>query len=1164
MVAIDADAKLDRIDDNTKMNTIVSHENMVMNEKFKSSYTSKADCFLMLGSNQPVKITDAKSGIIRRLIDISPSGRTIPKKRYLELMGQIEFELGMIAQHCLDIFTELGKHYYDGYRPIKMMYKTDEFFNFVEENYLIFKNQDGISLKNAYTLYTEYCEDSGATYKLQRYKFREELKNYFRSFEEQTRVDGKQVRSWFSGFRTDKFEKNPQPPKEPDFEVPAWLIFDKEVSLLDVVLHDFPAQYAVDYEEKQEVPGMAWAKVTTKLCDIQTKRTHYVLGPTNLITVDFDLKNAQGEKDILENQKAAASWPPTYGELSKGGKGIHLEYYYEGDPAKISMVYSPGIEIKVFTGKSSLRRRLSFCNDIPIATISSGLPMKEEKVVQFDVIKDEQHLINKIEKALRKEIAPGATKTCVDYIEKVLEDAYNQGLTYDLRTMRPRIQAFAGKSSHQAAYCLTRVCKMKFVSKDLENAQLGDLRSDDHDILEGNGFIGYADDRLAFFDVEVFPNLFLINWKFAGEPNCHRLINPKPMDIEPLLRLKLVGFNCRRYDNHILYSWYSGKAKTLLELYDISQKIISGSKNAMSGNAYNLSYTDVYDFCSKKQSLKKWEIELGFHHQELGLPWDQEVAEDLWEKVAEYCDNDVFATEAVFNNRQADWIARQILADIAGMTVNDTTNSLTTRIIFGDDRSPQKQFNYRKMGDETLIDHRLTDEYDEWTAFDIQNRPIFPGYRYEGGKSLYRGEDVGSGGYVYAEPGVYRNIALLDIASMHPSSIVAETLFGEEYTKHFQDILQARILIKHKNYQEAAKLFGGRLAGYLKDEDQAKALAGALKIAINSVYGLTSATFENPFKDPRNIDNIVAKRGALFMVNLKHEVQRRGFTVAHIKTDSIKIPNATPEIIQFVTEYGKLYGYSFEHEATYDRMCLVNDAVYIARYSKEEFNEHPGEWTATGTQFQVPYVFKTLFSKEPIEFRDLCETKTVTSALYLDMNETLPDVSEWEKEYQKLMKQPVVNLDDKERLEALIALGHRYIFVGKAGLFCPVKPGTGGGLLMREKDGKYYAATGTKGFRWQEAEVVQNLRLENDIDRRYFDHLADEAKAAIEQYEDFEKFTADGPVDIPDPTGDYPPWCMPCGEMKYDTCLDCPHWEPVQEDCNVDEPFHCGFVKRKD
>lgn len=244
------------------------------------------------------------------------------------------------------------------------------------------------------------------------------------------------------------------------------------------------------------------------------------------------------------------------------------------------------------------------------------------------------------------------------------------------------------------------------------------------------------------------------------------------------------------------------------------------------------------------------------------------MPEELWEKVAEYCDNDVLATEAVFNNRQADWTARQILADIAGMTVNDTTNSLTTRIIFGEDRHPQSQFNYRKMGDVKQVDMTKGPEFlpgvifDAFTAFDAEGRPIFPGYRYENGKSLYREEDVGSGGYVYAEPGVYRNVALLDIASMHPSSIVAENLFGDVYTRKFQDILLARIHIKHHEYERAGALFDGKLAPYLVDDSQAKALAGALKIAINSVYGLTSATFENPFKDVRNIDNIVAKRGA--------------------------------------------------------------------------------------------------------------------------------------------------------------------------------------------------------------------------------------------------------------------------------------------------------------
>ena len=455
------------------------------------------------------------------------------------------------------------------------------------------------------------------------------------------------------------------------------------------------------------------------------------------------------------------------------------------------------------------------------------------------------------------------------------------------------------------------------------------------------------------------------------------------------------------------------------------------------------------------------------------------------------------------------------------MTVNDTTNSLTTRIIFGNDRKPQSQFNYRDMGfvdsDSHHVDTLPNGNYEVdagYTIFDNLDRPIFPGYTFDHGKSIYRGEEVGEGGYVYAEPGMYRNIALLDIASMHPSSIIAEQLFGPKYTKRFQEIRDARIEIKHGNFEKARKMLGGALAKYLTDESQAQALAQALKIAINSVYGLTSAKFENPFRDVRNIDNIVAKRGALFMINLKHEVQRRGFTVAHIKTDSIKIPDATPEIIEFVMEYGKLYGYTFEHEATYDRMCLVNDAVYIAKYDN-------GKWTATGTQFQVPYVFKTLFSKEPIEFEDLCETKSVSTALYLDMNESLPDQSAAEKELaerEKIRKKPgfdensIIRVSKDfeettdEELKEQIATGHNYIFIGRVGQFCPIKPGCGGGVLVREQNGKYNSAGGAKGYRWLESELVRELGKEDDIDRSFYNKLVDAAIDTMAKYGDVEAF----------------------------------------------------------
>ena len=436
------------------------------------------------------------------------------------------------------------------------------------------------------------------------------------------------------------------------------------------------------------------------------------------------------------------------------------------------------------------------------------------------------------------------------------------------------------------------------------------------------------------------------------------------------------------------------------------------------------------------------------------------------------------------------------------MSVNDTTNSLTTKIIFGNNRKPQDQFNYRDMGDISAIVDTATitnsgivcgDYNDEFTVFDANGRPIFPGYTFENGKSIYRGEEVGEGGYVYSEPGMYGNVAVLDIASMHPASIVAERLFGD-YTDRFRDIRDARIAIKHKDFDKAKKMLDGKLAPYLDDESKAEELAQALKIAINSVYGLTAANFDNPFRDIRNRDNIVAKRGALFMVNLKHMVQKRGFTVAHIKTDSIKIPNATPDIIQFVMDYGKAYGYTFEHECTYDRMCLVNDAVLISKYKD---GKKAGKWSATGTQFAVPYVFKTLFSREPIEFEDMCETKSVTSALYLDTNEDLPEGE------------------------------HSYHFVGKVGLFCPIKPGHGGGELLREgkdKDGnvKYSSATGAKGYRWLESEMVRELHKEDSIDRSYYNKLVDAAVETISKYGDFEMFVSDEPYrTYPE---DDPPW----------------------------------------
>lgn len=1134
LVAIQHDGDLSRIEDNTRLNSLVSHELMIINEKFKSTYSNSFKCFLFMGTNKPVKITDAKSGLIRRLIDVSPSGNKLSAAEYKAAVSQVSFELGAIARHCQEVFLE-NPHYYDDYIPIAMLGASNDFYNFMVDSYMIFKKQDGTTMKAAWEMYKTYCEEAKVPYSMTQRAFKEELRNYFREYSERfSSEDGTRVRSYYSGFRTEKFEDRivtvGSEPKSEKLET----LFGKPLEVQKSIFDSQSALCQAQYATSNGTPGKVWDEVRTTLKDLDTSKLHYVKVPENHIVIDFDLKNKNGEKDLQANLEAASKWPATYAELSKSGCGIHLHYIYSGDPTKLSRIYDENIEIKVFTGKSSLRRMLTRCNDLPIASINSGLPLKGEKpMINFDGVKSERALRTIIIRNLNKEYHAD-TRSSIDFINKTLEDAYNSGLHYDASDLRNAVLAFAANSTNQSAYCIKLVNKMHFKSDEPSDPVVND------------------EVPIVFFDCEVFPNLFLINWKFAGEGKpVVRMINPKPEDIEGLVRYRLIGFNNRDYDNHMVYACLLGY--TVPQLYHLSQRIIvQRDRNAKFGEAYNLSYTDIYDFAAKKQSLKKWEIELGIHHQELGLPWDEPVPESRWDEVAEYCDNDVLATEALFNHLKGDWTARQILAAIAGMTVNDTTNSLTTRIIFGKERHPHLVYTDLATGESTDP---------EYQRRDIIN--AFPGYEYKDGKNMYRGTDVGKGGYVYAEPGMYSNIALLDVASMHPNSAVNLGAFGM-YTQHFKDILDIRIAIKHKDYDTARKLFGGRLAPYLDDENTAKDLAQALKIAINSVYGLTSASFDNPFRDPRNVNNIVALRGALFMRTLQDEVQRRGFVVAHIKTDSIKIPDATPEIIQFVMDFGKQYGYTFEHEATYDRMCLVNNAVYIAKYATPEWCEkaygyvpgdiykHGGEWTATGTQFQVPYVFKTLFSKEDIQFDDLCETKSVTTALYLDMNENLPDVShletELDKRYKALKKTPGIADPKISELALEIEKGHNRIFIGRVGQFCPIKPGCGGGLLVREADDprtggkKYNSATGADGWRWLESEKVKLLGKENDIDRSYYNRLVDEAIygrgsgksriPGISDFGDFEWFVSgDGtpPYDASDEhtppwTDSEPPW----------------------------------------
>lgn len=152
LVAIQHDGDLSRIEDNTRINSLVSHELMTVNEKFKSAYSNRFISFLFMGTNKPVRITDAKSGLIRRLIDVSPSGNRLPYDEYVKNMDLIKFELGAIAMHCRKVY--LGDpNMYDSYIPTLMMGASNDFYNFVMDYQEELGREEGITLKTAWEFY---------------------------------------------------------------------------------------------------------------------------------------------------------------------------------------------------------------------------------------------------------------------------------------------------------------------------------------------------------------------------------------------------------------------------------------------------------------------------------------------------------------------------------------------------------------------------------------------------------------------------------------------------------------------------------------------------------------------------------------------------------------------------------------------------------------------------------------------------------------------------------------------------------------------------------------------------------------------------------------------------------------------------------------------------
>ena len=205
--------------------------------------------------------------------------------------------------------------------------------------------------------------------------------------------------------------------------------------------------------------------------------------------------------------------------------------------------------------------------------------------------------------------------------------------------------------------------------------------------------------------------------------------------------------------------------------------------------------------------------------------------------------------------------------------------------------------------------------------------------------------------------------------------------------------------------------------------------------------------------------------------------------------------------------------------------------------------EHGGDWTATGKEFQIPFVFKTMFSKEPITFVDKTQTFSVSKGdLYLDFDEGMDVERRTELEAQLKKLESKYKKEPNEALKAQIddlktdvAALHNFSYVGRVSSFVPMKYGTGSGVLYRMADGKANAAAGTTGYRWLETAMVEGTELENMIDISYWTAMVDTAKESINKYIPYDEFVVKKVPPIKD------------GECRKD-CAHCPYLEKWDAD----------------
>lgn len=329
-------------------------------------------------------------------------------------------------------------------------------------------------------------------------------------------------------------------------------------------------------------------------------------------------------------------------------------------------------------------------------------------------------------------------------------------------------------------------------------------------------------ENYLFYDIEVFKEDALVVFKDIDKKVVKIFHNTFEGILDLITDRILVGYNNYWYDDFILTAMIN--QQTPYQIKQLNDRIISGEK--LKNVHQSINSLDCFQQIDvAKPSLKKIEGNFGksIIESEVDFTIDRKLTENEIQETIDYCSYDVDTTIEVFKLRQKTYFEpKQSIINMLPENKQKFAKKWNTTTISTNVLTPKpmtKWFDirlgeYNKEGNYELLEIPPQSAVDLWLTKD---------------KGKYTHKEFGcdvefSFGGLHGVPSNkekrFENVILLDVASLYPNIIKKLKALGEA-TKTYEAIVERRLSVKHTDKQ----------------------LSDALKLVINSCYGLLNNEF---------------------------------------------------------------------------------------------------------------------------------------------------------------------------------------------------------------------------------------------------------------------------------------------------------------------------------